>query len=322
MGSVRDGAFQAGGGAVQATVSDSRISFYDRAVFVAYIDPVEPEYRNISKQPGSSFEVSYLDEPAFPAAWHFHPQFELTYVLGSTGTRYVGDRVETFGPGDLVLLGANLPHSWRTVGRQTERVRCVVVRWDNEVLADWLDRPELAGISRLLRLAQRGLRFPTELATALAPDLLALREQPPFPRLLTLLRVLERLSRAPATQLASPGFEHHRSPDQRERVSLLYAYLQRHYDRPIPLAETAAELSLSREAFSRFCRRHLGRTFTALVNQYRTNVACRLLTDSELTVTEIAYRVGYSTPSFFYRQFRKFTGLTPRAYRRAYQLLG
>lgn len=45
--------------------------------------------------------------------WHFHPDCELTLILKSYGQRQVGDCIENFGPGDLVLVGSNLPHVWK-----------------------------------------------------------------------------------------------------------------------------------------------------------------------------------------------------------------
>jgi quercetin dioxygenase-like cupin family protein len=60
-----------------------------------------------------SFWVYPVEAPkGFPFYWHFHPEYELTYILEGQGMRLVADHLAPFAPGDLVLLGPGLPHTW------------------------------------------------------------------------------------------------------------------------------------------------------------------------------------------------------------------
>ena len=62
---------------------------------------------------GHSFIVSTYNESGFKAPFHFHPEYELTLITAGSGKRYIGSHMAGFAPGDLVLLGPNLPHCWK-----------------------------------------------------------------------------------------------------------------------------------------------------------------------------------------------------------------
>ena len=74
---------------------------------------VKPYFEKVA--PGSSSFVAFeRRDPDFPFYWHYHPEYELTLIVDSQGQRLVGDGIADYGPGDLVLIGPNVPHSWRS----------------------------------------------------------------------------------------------------------------------------------------------------------------------------------------------------------------
>src|SRR5690349_3135132 len=70
-------------------------------------EPIHPDV-------GSSFHYDSYRPSHFGFGWHQHPELELAIVTKGRGHRYVGDSVEAFSDGDVVLLGADLPHTWHT----------------------------------------------------------------------------------------------------------------------------------------------------------------------------------------------------------------
>lgn len=65
-----------------------------------------------SKSLNRSFIAYELVVPSFEFQWHYHPEYELTYIIKGKGKRLVGDTYEVFTEGDFVLLPPMLPHTW------------------------------------------------------------------------------------------------------------------------------------------------------------------------------------------------------------------
>ena len=65
-------------------------------------------FEKIVPKAGSSFAILDKLAPAFDGRFHFHPEVEITLIESSTGRRVVGDSIEPFAPGDLVLIRDHL----------------------------------------------------------------------------------------------------------------------------------------------------------------------------------------------------------------------
>lgn len=75
---------------------------------------MQPWLEQVTLSSGQSWTLFDRQLPAFPFNWHYHPEFELTLTLNSSGQRFVGDHVGQYFDADLVLVGPNLPHAWQS----------------------------------------------------------------------------------------------------------------------------------------------------------------------------------------------------------------
>jgi len=281
---------------------------------------MKAKYHTINSSPGSSFTVKLFEEKSFSAAWHFHPQYELTYMLNSTGIRYIGDSIGDFQHGDLVLVGANLPHSWKTIGEQTEDVRCVIIQWDDSFFGNWLEKKELQPIKDLLQLSARGIKFNKNKAIEMEDKLIELIHLPPLERLLSFIGILQKLASTNKFDLlAGVGFTNSLKHKESERINYMYDYVRNNYLQKITLQQVSEKVSMSEVAFCRFFKRTFNKSFFTFVNEYKISLASKLLIDTDLSVSEIAYKTGYNNLTFFHRQFNKFMHMPPSKYRQNYR---
>ncbi len=107
-----------------------------------------------------SFLIRQFEEKGFTAPYHFHPEFELTFIVNGTGKRYVGTHMQDYFPGDLVLLGSNLPHCWKSESIKKSNAVSVVVQFiENFMGDDFFAKPEMESIQQLLGRSSCGIHF-------------------------------------------------------------------------------------------------------------------------------------------------------------------
>ena len=75
-------------------------------------------------------------------------------------------------------------------------------------------------------------------------------------------------------------------------------------------------VNMSTQSFSRFFSKIMGRPFFTFLNEYRINLAKRMLMDTDWSVREICFACGYDSLTFFHRQFKKFVHCSPSVYRK------
>ncbi len=282
-------------------------------------------YEKIGPAAGRSFFCfEFVRQSDVDCPFHFHPECELIHIIASRGLRFTGDHIGEFGPGDLVLFGANLPHSYHRHAAERGRPpppHSHVVQFAPDCLGGMIQTaPELLPVRRLLERAARGLQFTGPARAWAAERIAALFRATPAERIPLLLDILVRLARArDARPLASQGYTPARVSEADTRIGRVCAHINRHAHEPIYLARVAALAHLAPATFCRFFRRSTGKTFTAFVNEVRLSNAARLLQEATLAVTDICFQCGFGNVANFNRHFRRLHGMAPREYRQQHQ---
>ncbi len=256
----------------------------------------------------------------FDYPWHFHPEFELTYILSEGGVRYVGNNIENYFEHDLVLVGPNLPHSW--VNTRQDRSSKAVVVYLKEQFVDktWIESRELESIRRLLNHSSKGIKFDKKVALKLKEKFLQLVDASPFEKLMTLLTILQDLAQSNEFHvLCETGFDYDLNTTDNRRINVVYKYIHDHYQQKIRLSDIAGEVNMTEEYFSRYFSKVMKKSFVEFLNEYRINKACKALIETDKQIAEICYESGFESIPFFYRQFKKFKDYQPKNYRTKYK---
>jgi AraC-like DNA-binding protein len=284
---------------------------------------MQPWFEQILNPYDQSWTLFDRRLPSFPFNWHYHPEFELTLTLNSVGERFVGDHIEHYGDGDLILVGPNLPHAWQSRERiDASEPHRALVFWFTQAWAEALytQYVEFAPLRMLLAEAARGLSFSEELRPAVSARLLALTGATPASRWLGLVDALLLLASDTGRRpLALQGFLPVSNPCDRARLERVMSYMNTHYTEPIRLSTLAERAAMSESQLQRLFKRCMRMTISDYLTQLRIGRACALLMEPDRPIGRIAEELGYAQASYFTRQFHATKGMTPLAFRRRFQ---
>jgi AraC-like DNA-binding protein len=283
----------------------------------------------LPKESGQSFVICDFDYPYYPTPWHYHPEYEIVLVTESCGTRYVGDSITTFEPGDLVLVGPDLPHMYRNdehyYNIESElRAKSIVIHFSEESLGETLKLPEMDRIRKLLQRSKYGLEFTGVANRKIASTLKKIvATTNGFERWLTLMEILQVMATCEESECcaisSSSLLELHETDE--ERLHGVFSYVGERFKEHISLEQAAELANMTPSAFSRYFKYRTRKTFSSFLLELRIGHAAKLLMQSERRVGEVCYECGFNNLSNFNRHFKTIYNMQPREFKKQIHLL-
>lgn len=285
---------------------------------------MNPSLELVCIRDSESFKVWTHGYPYETVRWHFHPEYEINLITRTSGQFFVGDHTGRFEPGQLCLIGPNVPHNWVSdIPRgQTVAERCIVLQFSGKAMRRGIEAfPELAGLERLLVDANRGIEFSPGTAGPAATLLRGLLDAQGLQRMTGFLNLLALLAGDSHCQLlATPTFRPDTGQYQSTMINQVLRYLMEHLHERLREADLAAYAGMHSAAFSRYFRRSTGVPFVHYLNRLRINKSCEMLITSDATITEVCYACGFNNLSNFNRQFLAMKAMPPSQFRRFHRL--
>ena len=271
-----------------------------------------------------SFTLECHSYKNFLKKWHYHPELELVVIIESSGTRFVGDSIEKFAPGEIVLTGRNLPHLWLNDKAYFEDnsqlwVKAYVVHFGEDFVNSFCNIPELSSIKRLFDRSRQGIRFDGKPNKEIIQQIERMFDMSEFDKVVELLKVLRSLTQHPfAKLLSSSGFVDSFKDKQNSKLIKVYEHIMSNFKQEITLDHVAELAHMNPSALSRYFKSVQKKTFTQFLNEVRIGYACKLLQEHRYNIAEVCFESGYNNISNFNRQFKSLKGMSPSAYVKMY----
>jgi AraC-like DNA-binding protein len=262
-----------------------------------------------------------LNQSSFDYPYHFHPELELTLILQGSGKRFVGDSIEDFKAGDLVLLGKNLPHCWLDYGKNPEEVKAIVIQFSDDCFGkDFFRLPEMQNTRRLLERSSRGIFFPPT-DNDISNKIISITSLSSVNKILSFVGILNDLAgMKPARHrvLSKIDYALLSETSRFTRINTVYDFVYQNFKEEIRVGELAELVHMNVSAFCHYFKKSTGKTLSEFVNEIRIGYACKLLIEKDLTVSEVCFESGYNGLSNFNKVFKAITQHSPLNYRKEF----
>lgn len=274
---------------------------------------------------GKAFVVKELIAPYFDVNWHFHSEYQLFVALKGSGTRFIGDHMQTFREGDMVLTGPDLPHLWKNdkayhiLGNNLVTHGIVIYFPDNFLNNSVFQLEEFEGLSNMLKKSVRGIEITGNTNQLVKNMMIELLDLNGVNSLISLLNILQTIADSSDCKLITDAaYVNTNKESEKDRMGQVYEYVMHNFQSKVSLEEAAQISNLSVSAFSRFFKSRVNKSFSDFLTDVRISHACKLLHESDLNISEISYECGFFTLSNFNKLFKERIKMTPVQYRKEF----
>lgn len=277
----------------------------------------------IKPNPEESFFIGVFQDHIDQSVWHYHQEFELSFITEGSGERIVGDSVEPFHPGDLIFIGPRIPHVWiseapalkQASGRTLESVYLL---FNQKILPEGLTQlPEFKSVNRAIQLSERGIRITGDTLNQVSSIMLQLPYRERMERLMLFYEIMHIIGNSNSfVYLASSGYIQSKFEASNSRINSIHEFLMNNYREEVNLEEIAEIAHMAPASACRFFKSATGLTIFGYLNKIKIDYACKLLLNTDLNIVDISYDCGFNNLSHFNKQFRKIIGKTPSQFRK------
>lgn len=263
-----------------------------------------------------SFKAWTNGNPYSHNPWHYHPECELTAIDEGKGVLFVGDYVTNYEKNDLILIGPNLPHEYRSSIKETPDflTKSTSIHFRKDFPGDdFYKIPEAKIIFHILEQSKRGIKFNDPIAQKKVKEKLSsIIQAKGIERINILFSILEIMAYSEEQEyLSSQSFIDSIEEDQDQKMYKIYKYIMANFKEQISIDLLASEVNMTKTSFCRFFKKRTNKSLVQYINEIRIGYACKMLYSETYNISEAAYESGFENISNFNKQFMKVKKKTP-----------
>jgi len=265
-----------------------------------------------------------IELPFFYQYLHRHDEWQITFIEHGEGTLIAGNDMHPFRSGDVFLIGAKLPHLFKSnpeyFSNTKERtVKASSIYFNsNGVLNALFNLPEMKLASAFLQKNKHGFKIPELYTKNIVKKMSDVHHASGSDLLFNFLKLINCLVdlNENILPLCSEMYSSNVTENEGMRLSKIINFITENYNSQISLEDVANAAFMTPQAFCRYFKKHTGHTFVSFLNEVRINDACKSLISGKKAdcISGVAYKAGFNSITNFNRVFKSIIGQSPRAY--------
>lgn len=271
---------------------------------------------DIRKQP--FFCSPYHSQPTY----HAHPELELVYIEQGYGKRIIGNSVESFISGDMVLVGANVPHVWLSdISFYNDpsdlKSKAIVAYFNPDAFSQVFESVKEFGMIReMIDHASKGIRIYGETKRIIAEKMWALSSESGFEKAQQFLHILNLIAVSCEKSFIIKGEASVTEDPHPDRLVDVIRFINGNLHTAISLKQVADIACMTEPSFCRYFKKRTKKSLSNFIGNLRIEEAKKMLIQSSKTIAEIAFLCGYNSSSHFCKVFKDHTGISSRQYKK------
>ncbi|WP_406682670.1 helix-turn-helix transcriptional regulator [Seonamhaeicola sp. MEBiC1930] len=261
------------------------------------------------------FQIDHAD--AFYDKLHQHEEIQISLIVSGEGTLVVGDSVNYYSEGDVLVLGSNIPHVFKSDTQISKTSQMLSLFFTEASFGkQFFDLEELKELQPFFKRAKHGFKVSSE--TEPIKDLFfKLDKSSKLDKFITLFQLLKITLKADYKSLSSFIYDKKYSINEGNRMRDVFEHTMNNYENDISLETIANVAHMTKNAFCKYFKKRTNKTFIHFLNELRIEHACKkLISDKDVSVKEIAEQVGFNNMSNFNRQFKSLKFVSPSEFRK------
>lgn len=246
---------------------------------------------------------------------HQHEEIQLSFIAHGAGTLLVGDSLHSFLSGDVFAIGGNLPHVFLSASGSSQKSVMYSLFFTKESFGEsFFNLEELKSTRGFFRNIKNGFQAISK-TKELASLFFSLQSKSKLLRFVTLLEIIELLSKAKKKNLSNQLFEKRFSTNEGQRMRNVMDYTFSNYQNEIRIDTIANVAHMTTNAFCKYFKKRTNKTYNRFLNELRIEKSCQLLPIKDKLIAEVAFETGFPNLSNFNRNFKHIKGVTPTEFR-------
>lgn len=255
--------------------------------------------------------------------WHWHKEIEFTLILSGNMFYQVNEETYYLSKGEALFGNSNTLHT----GRMDKHKDCrylsvtfdpkIIYGYEGSLIQNKYINPLQKDTTFSALHFDLSMPWHKEVVEYLW-QLYALKEQDAYLKELDIQLLLLKIWRLLISNRPHTAKEIKKQDEQNvRRIKQILSYIETKYSEKIELEDIARHINLCKSECCRLFKRYMGISLFEYIIEYRIEKSLPFVTAADISVTEAAFRVGFSDPNYYSKVFRKLKGCSPTKYRQA-----